>query len=133
HVPARRQQSAHVMSFRPLSSLATLFFLSQSAPRYEEEFVMHHRTTLTKLRAAYALDRAAASQPTIGALAKETTMQSTNNTSAKNELVELSANEMLAIDGGWFAAFFGKVQAMVAELTKNPIVIPADTKLYIPQ
>ena len=60
-------------------------------------------------------------------------MQSTNNTSAKNELVELSANEMLAIQGGWFAAFLGKVQAMVAELTKNPIVIPADTKLYIPQ
>jgi len=60
-------------------------------------------------------------------------MQSTHNTSAKNELVELSANEMLAIQGGWFAAFFGKIQAMVAELTKNPIEIPADTKLYIPQ
>ena len=60
-------------------------------------------------------------------------MQSTNNTSAKNELVELSANETLAIHGGWFAGFFCKLQAAVAELTKNPIVIPADTKLYIPQ
>jgi hypothetical protein len=60
-------------------------------------------------------------------------MQSTNNTSAKNELVELSANEMLTVQGGWMAAFFGKLAAAVAELTKNPIVIPADTKLYIPQ
>ena len=60
-------------------------------------------------------------------------MQSTNNTSARNELVELSANELLAIDGGWFAAFVCQLQSMVAELTKNPIVIPADTKLYIPQ
>jgi hypothetical protein len=60
-------------------------------------------------------------------------MQSTNITSANSELLELSANEMLAIHGGWFAAFVGKLQAMVAELTKNPIEIPAGTTLYIPQ
>ena len=60
-------------------------------------------------------------------------MQSTNKTSANSELVELSSGEMLAIHGGWFAAFVGKLQAAVAELTKNPIVIPADTTLYIPQ
>jgi hypothetical protein len=60
-------------------------------------------------------------------------MQATNKTTATNELIELSANELLAIDGGWFAAFVGKLQTMVAELTKNPIVIPSDTTLYIPQ
>ena len=60
-------------------------------------------------------------------------MQSTSNTSAPNQLVELAADELLAIHGGWYGFFFGPIQNMVAELTKKPIEIPADTKLYIPQ
>ena len=61
-------------------------------------------------------------------------MKSTNNFSAKNEqFVEVAASELLDVHGGWFTYFFGRLRDAVAELTKNPIVIPADTTLYIPQ
>jgi hypothetical protein len=49
------------------------------------------------------------------------------------QFVELAASELLDVQGGWFAHFFGKLRDAVAELTKNPIVIPSDTTLYIPQ
>ena len=49
------------------------------------------------------------------------------------QFVEVAASELLDVQGGWFAYFFGRLRDAVAELTKNPVVIPADTTLYIPQ